>query len=795
MFSHYLKIAVRNIAKYKLQSTIAVLSIALGMVFCSLTLMWIRYERSYDSFYRDADDIYLVMSNDPAYVEKTFRSYNPYCDGDYLAEKYPQIEGIARCMRQDLNVFREGNAVELHGLCVDDTYQDFFEVKVLEGDNILNLSKDEVALTKTQADKLFANGSAAGQTLFTNQGVLTVKSVIEDPAKPTSFPYDYLTGYDLERYKSSRGMITTNLFVRVSDDNLNKLAQELETDTLIYSGTVTLADGYEVNYSETLETKYKLLPLSKVRAEAEIYNAVEKNVNLHYVYILMLLGFVLIVCSLTNYFTLFVTKIRMRVREISLRYANGAGMSQIVMLFCTEILIVLLLSLLAGAVIFMFVLPFFKVLSVMDKSVTFFITSYFVSAAIIGVLSLLVAMVFIAVTGRKQLAQYFGSTSTNTGTAIGYKISIGFQLAVSLCAIFCSVIINRQLQYLLQSSDMGYTKHNVGVCYQYGMTETDVMAAREKLKMMPELDKVVYGYRPAGSYSSYSSVNADSVGGEPNAIKTVMIKANRDYLDLIEVELVAGELFSQEEQGNVMVINETLANLLGGADKVVGKEIISLDTPYLVKGVVKDLCYLDPKEEISPLVYRYKKEDNVTGMNADSYFFFRYKEGVKWYELEKKIVETMREIRPNATYNSYNLEINYMGFIKSESMLSLLLIIITLVCVIVAVSGLYSIVSLLCQKRRKEIAIRKINGARMNDILMIFVKEYMPIILMSAIVAFSVGATIMHRWLSVYVRQTPITIWVYLSVFVCMLIIIAVTVFGNIRRAMTENPADVIKSE
>ena len=83
----------------------------------------------------------------------------------------------------------------------------------------------------------------------------------------------------------------------------------------------------------------------------------------------------------------------------------------------------------------------------------------------------------------------------------------------------------------------------------------------------------------------------------------------------------------------------------------------------------------------------------------------------------------------------------------------------------------------------------------MNDILMIFVKEYMPIILMSAIVAFSVGATIMHRWLSVYVRQTPITIWVYLSVFVCMLIIIAVTVFGNIRRAMTENPAEVIKSE
>ena len=795
MFSHYLKIAFRNITKYKTQSIIAVLSIALGMVFCSLTVMWIRYERSYDSFYRDADDIYLVMSNNPAYVEKTFRSYTAYPDGAYLAEKYPQIEEFTRCMSVNYNVVRDGNVVaDLAGLCVDDNFQDFFEVKVLEGDNKLHLSKNEAALTKTQADRLFESGSAIGQMLFTHQGYFKVKSVIEDPKKPTSFPFDILTGYDVEKYDIS-GYIATNLFVRVSDENLNTLAQKIENDTIIYNGLFTSSDGHEVRYQETNEMNYKLLPLSEVREEAVVYNNVQQNVRLHYVYILMLLGVVLIVCALTNYFTLFVTKMRMRVREISLRYASGAGISQIVMLFCTEIMIVLFLSLSAGAIICMFVWPFFKVLSVMDKSALFMIMSYILSASIIGVLSVLVALVFIAMTGRKQLARYFGNTESNTGKAIGYKISIGFQLAVSLCSIFCSVIISRQLNHLLLSQDMGYNKHNVGFCYQYGMSETDVMAAREKLKMIPELEKVVYSFDPTSSYHSYSSVNADTVSEEPNTIRTVMIKANRDYLDLIEVEPVAGELFSQEEQSNVILINETLANLLGGADKIVGKEIFSLNAPYIVKGVVKDLCYLDPKEEIAPLVYKYKKEDNETGVNADSYFFFKYKEGVKWNELQRKIEETMREIRPNATYNFQNLELRYMEYIKSESMLSLLLITITLICVIIAVSGLYSIVALLCQKRRKEIAIRKINGARMSDILRMFLKEYLPIIILSAIAAFSVGAIIMHRWLSTYVRQTPVTIWVYLSVFACMLLIIAVTVFGNIRRAMTENPADVIKSE
>ena len=793
MFIHYLKIAVRNIVKYKTQSIIAVLSIALGMVFCSLTLMWIRYERSYDSFYRDADDIYLVIGHNPAYVGENFSSYTAYPDGAHLAEKYPQIEEFTRCMHIDYNVLRDGNVVGLTGLCVDDNFQKFFDVKVQEGDNILHLSKNEAALTKTKADILYENGSAIGQMLNTQQGFFTIRYVIDDPQQPTSFPYDILTGYDLEKFDNT-GYIATNLFVRVSNGNLKTLSRKIENDTIINNGSVTLSDGSTMTYQSKSEMNYKLLPLSKIREEAVIYN-VRPNVKINYVYILMLLGIVLIVCALTNYFTLFVTRMRMRVREISLRYASGAGISQIVMLFCTEIMIVLFLSLSAGAIICTFVWPFFKVLSVMDKSVLFMIMSYILSASIIGVLSVLVALVFIAMTGRKQLARYFGNTESNTGKAIGYKISIGFQLAVSLCSIFCSVIISRQLNHLLLSQDMGYKKHNVGFCYQYGMSETDVMAAREKLKMIPELEKVVYSFDPTSSYHSYSSVNADTVSEEPNTIRTVMIKANRDYLDLIEVEPVAGELFSQEEQDNVVLINETLANMLGGADEIVGKEIFSYYSPLTVKGVVKDLCYSDPKNEISPLVYKYKKEDNVTGVNANSYFLFKYKEGVKWNDLERKIQETLCEIRPNATYNIYNQEIVYADYIKSESMLSMLLITITMVCLIIAISGLCSIVSLLCQKRRKEIAIRKINGARMSDILRMFLKEYVPIIILSAIAAFSIGAVVMHRWLSTYVRQTPVTVWIYLSVFLCMLLIIGLTVFGNIRRAMTENPADVIKSE
>ena len=789
MFSHYLKNAARNIAKYKIQNTIVVLSIALGMVFCSLTFVWIQYERKYDSFYSNVDDIYLIMRQDSRYEGDAGSSYTSYPEGSYLSEKYPQIEYFARCQLDGMySISRDGNVIaELTGMSVDDNFSDFFDVKVLEGDKTLNLAQNEAVLTRTQAELLFKGGDAVGQMLQTDKGDFIIKSVIEDPRKPTSLPYDFLTGYDLERYDRT-GIRSSRLFVRVNSNNLQRLADDIACDTLIET------------YGELRATSisnYRLMPLSKAREEGVLQDSVVKlNVRLHYVYILMLLGIVLIVCSLTNYFTLFVTKMRMRVREISLRYANGAGMAQIVMLFCTEIVLMLVISLLAGAVICIFTLPYFKELSVMDRPVLSLLLSYLLSATVIGIISVLIALAFIALTGRKQLARYFGNSSNKPVTTIGYKISIGFQLAVSICSVFCSVVISRQINHLLQSSDMGYRKHNIGYCYQYGMSESDVAAARERLKALPELDKVVYGFQPTNSYRRYGSVYTDTTNlSRESLLSVVSIQADRSYLDLIEVKPIAGELFSQEESGNTILINKTLADRFGGPDQIVGRRLFLLRGPVTVQGVISDICCFDPKSTAAPFMYEFQKEGNVSGVNRPNTFLFSFKEGVKWNELEKKIRGIMTEIRPDATYNLVNMETDYMEFIKSENTLGKLLRVITFICMVIAVSGLYSIVALLCQKRRKEIAVRKINGARMNDILKMFIIEYLPIIILSATAAFAVGSAVMHRWLSNYVRQTSITAWVYISVFICMLLVIGLTVFGNIRRAMMENPADVIKSE
>ena len=138
---------------------------------------------------------------------------------------------------------------------------------------------------------------------------------------------------------------------------------------------------------------------------------------------------------------------------------------------------------------------------------------------------------------------------------------------------------------------------------------------------------------------------------------------------------------------------------------------------------------------------------------------------------------------------------NFSYLIRSEENLSRLLIAVTLVCILIAVFGVYSIITLACRQRRKEIALRKIHGAKLRDILGMFVREYGLILVISSFVAFSVGYIIMHGWLEQYVKRTSLSLWVFVLIFVVTALLIALCVGSRVLSTARENPADVVKSE
>jgi len=167
--------------------------------------------------------------------------------------------------------------------------------------------------------------------------------------------------------------------------------------------------------------------------------------------------------------------------------------------------------------------------------------------------------------------------------------------------------------------------------------------------------------------------------------------------------------------------------------------------------------------------------------------------------LKHYLIIAFRNLRKYKTQNIISI-ITYMEdvfqkYFKSERALLKLLTVMTGACVLIAVFGVYSLTSLSCQQRRKEIALRKINGAEVLDIMNIFFKESLVLLAIAALFAFPSGYFIMARWLQNYVKQTPMDAWLYVSIFLTVFMVIVFSTVSVIWIAAMQNPAEVMKRE
>jgi ABC-type antimicrobial peptide transport system permease subunit len=150
---------------------------------------------------------------------------------------------------------------------------------------------------------------------------------------------------------------------------------------------------------------------------------------------------------------------------------------------------------------------------------------------------------------------------------------------------------------------------------------------------------------------------------------------------------------------------------------------------------------------------------------------------------------------PEARMNIVNAEEKYDEYLTSENALLKMLGILAGVCTLLSIFAIYSLVSLTCEQRRKEIAIRKVNGADIKHILSMFTKEYASLLMIAAVLSFSIGYYIMKQWVENYTLQTNIDWWVFASILMGIAMIITLCIGQRIWKAANENPADVVKSE
>jgi ABC-type antimicrobial peptide transport system permease subunit len=262
------------------------------------------------------------------------------------------------------------------------------------------------------------------------------------------------------------------------------------------------------------------------------------------------------------------------------------------------------------------------------------------------------------------------------------------------------------------------------------------------------------------------------------------------FFEFFDIQLLKGRVMDENETG-VCVINETAKKLIGKENPLGEK----LNDYWTIVGIIPDLHVQSPLLPIQPTIYRTLKDGGGANIIGST---IAYKYAKDFREKTEQAIEEIARKKDNMPYNRgnfTNMEEVYSEYTKSERWLFILLGIMTAIAILIAVFGIYSMITLACNQRRKEIAIRKVNGAKIKEILALFFRQYLAVTVAACVVAFPGGVYVMQRWLEQYTRRVSMEWWLFAGVFVLVTAIVFTSIVFRVWKAANENPAEVIKSE
>ena len=337
MILHYLKIALRNLWKYRTQSIISILGLAVGFTCFAFAIRWIHYETTFDAFHRDADRIYLVTTNSHDLSGK-HSSETPNALSSYLKENYLEVEEAISFIHRPLSISHKGDVIKMESMAADTASMRMMDIRILEGTSQFLTQKNEIAITREGAFRLFGTDKVIGKTITTHQDKkeYRIGAIVSGWGKHSTLPYELVSGV------SAPPLWNTDFF-----RTLIKVKEG--TDVKALEKKMNHHIPKEMKASASRVSRFWLTALTDIRHADYLY-ATDSVVALRYVVYCSIVGILIIVCSLVNFLTLFVDRLRIRRREMALRKVHGASETSLLQMLLTDVSIILLMALVIGMV-------------------------------------------------------------------------------------------------------------------------------------------------------------------------------------------------------------------------------------------------------------------------------------------------------------------------------------------------------------------------------------------------------------------------------------------------------------
>ncbi|HET6996723.1 MAG TPA: ABC transporter permease [Chitinophagaceae bacterium] len=821
MIRNLLITAFRNLRKNKFFSALNILGLGIGMAVFLLIAQYVHFEKSYENFVADREDIYRVKLEAYKGNELVMASAENYPGvGPALVTELPDVMSYARLYNMGYKnnvVITNENAKpdpiafrQRRFLYADSTFLPMMGYQMLRGDAKAALKDPFTAVISEKYAKMyFLNEDPIGKMLrlkdddFTDE-LVKVTGVFKDIPSNTHLKFDVLFSYNtlyprgdwaISRYRNGwrRKDMYTFVQLRPGTDP-RKIEARLPA----------IVDKYAPGLKESQEKqKLGLQALKDIHLHSDLTEEPEANGDARTVFFLGLIGIFVLVIAWINYINLSTARALERAKEVGIRKVVGAVKGQLIGQFLTEAALVNLVSVVIAWGLAVLFLSSFNTLSGLQLTSSYLVQPWFL--LLLGGLwiggSLLSGFYpAVVLSSFRPITVLKGKLKNNTRGILLRKGLVIMQFAASIALIAGTLIVYRQVKYMT-SRNLGMNIDQVLVIERPGIADTSrtvfnssIETFKNELKKDPSVQQSSASFTIPGKQREYKVV-IKRLGDNTDSTTVRFNSMDYDFIDVFKMKLLAGRNFSKEfpkDPDTSIIITQKAAELLGfkKPHEAVGQTLIIPQfggwKPIIV-GVVNDYHQLSMKKPLDPSIL-------VCSVYGGEYYSLRVNTSNLPQTL-KNVQRSWTTAFPGNPFEYFFLDDYFNKQYENERKFEKLFFVFAALAIIIGCLGLFGLSAYMATQRIKEIGIRKVLGASVQDITKMLSKDFLRLVVVAIVIASPVAWWAMNKWLQDFAYRVNISWWIFAVAGFAAILIAMLTVSFQALKAAIANPVKSLRTE
>ncbi|HPG39602.1 MAG TPA: ABC transporter permease [bacterium] len=813
MFSNYLKIALRNLKKYKGFTLINITGLAVGIACFIVLSLFILDELGYDSFNKNADRIYRVYVHSVVNGIETSNSKTAAPTGETLLRDFPEVENYTRIGYFEHYKFRKGDQVfrESGIYTADSSYFQIFSLPLLYGDaNTALLKPNSLVMTETLAKKYFGDENPLGKMIqIEGRDAFQVTGVMRNYPDKSHFSCDGLLSSSTYPITQSHYWLdlwyTTYILLREGTEprELEEKMQKTVLDNVGPQAEALLGIRLEQFYAAGNSYGFYLQPLTSIHLRSQRDYQIDLNTewgdiktsDIVYVWFFSAVAFFILLIAVINFINLATARSENRAKEVGIRKTVGSSQFKLVGQFIIESVLMCAIAVFIALVLVELVLPWFNTLIGKKLDLQFFnnlatIPVLILFTLVVGLLAGGYPAFYLAAVQPGQILK--ASTGRGSGKSALRSALVIIQFTISIALIIGTIVIKKQVNYI-QNKDLGFKKDFLLSINNAGVLGPRMEEFKQQLEGNPGIISLTNGSRMFESGIPGNGYLYDKKSGT-DPVSFQYLDVDYDFLKTFQIELRDGRFFSRDfsTDTNAVVINEAGVKDCHATDPV-GKELTKIgergSQTFTIIGVVKDFNYESLHREVRPLAFHLCHPRQPASILTVRVASQNLPATIKYIE------ETWnRFIQTEGCYYTF-LEQNLANMYIAEQKTGIVTTVFSILAIFIACLGLFGLAAFVIEKRFKEIGIRKILGASPLSLLGMLAQDFAKWILLANVIAWPCAWYVMNKWLQNFAYRTETSWWIFILATGLVLIIAMLTIGYQTMRAVRTNPVDSLHYE